>query len=248
MGKRRLVFAITMLLCSTATRAVPILLESAGLGPTGQPTAGLILANTQWGGWRFDIDQRLEVRQIGGHLTTLRGTLFGALVSVNSSTGLPDFKPSEIEGDAIAGVTFDSGAPSQDFRTRLNVMLEPGSYALVFGGGEDGGSGDFPNEDFFIVHPPAFGSTGAGRMPFDNIPIPGASDASRFFFANTSDIWIPLDPTSTNSIFRFVVEGNSRRVSEPSTLFLLVGTSLAAFLVRYRSHGLDAIDAMSPHV
>jgi hypothetical protein len=83
MRTSRLLFAIAICLLSDATLAVSVVLESADVGPTGQPTAGLMLSNVAWGAWRFDLDQRLEVRQIGGHLTTLSGTLFGALVSVN---------------------------------------------------------------------------------------------------------------------------------------------------------------------
>lgn len=199
--------------------------ESAELGPTGQATAGVIIASTQYVGWRFDVSTPLVVTQIGGHLTTLRGTIFGAIVGLDQTTGFPTFPPSELGSKAVAGTRFDSGGPSKEVRVDLSAELTPGSYALIYGGGD-------ADVQLPIVDPSKapFGATGAGRMPGDNIPIPGASDPARFFFANPSDIWINMVPGSSNSTFRFVVE--ARAVPEPSVATCTIVLMLLGLLAR----------------
>ncbi len=160
---------------SRATRAEPIY-ESADLGWTGGGS-GPGVSTTQFIGSRFHVDQAVEVTGIGGHLGS-DGTIFGALVSLDSPTALPSGSP--IVSDPLAVTTFDAGLRSRDLVVPLSATLEPGDYALIFGSGW-------------------FGATGTGFLPANNVVIPGRS--ANFWWRRGA--WDSVGLTET----RVVVDG-----------------------------------------
>jgi hypothetical protein len=177
-----------------------VLYESATLAGAGDPSSGVLLQGNQWAGAKFAVDSPILVTGVGGHLTTLRGTLFAAIVPLSPSTLLPSFGPADIESNSLASRLFDNGAPSNDYIMPLSILLSPGNYGLVFGGGE---------ADPFTPGLP-FGATGAGRMPDANPTLPGTS----LFYASMAGTWENFSPATTQ--LRFVVEGS--RVPEPPTV------------------------------
>ena len=143
-----------------AAQAATITIESAVLGATGENGGYAITAgqrgffSPQFLGWRFEVDNTLQVTDIGGHLASF-GSIFGALVSLNNPNALPQGSPFFPE-EVLASTTFTAGFPSSDITTPLSVTLAPGNYALIFGAG-------------------LFGATGSGIMPNNNFDLPGAS-------------------------------------------------------------------------
>lgn len=171
------------------------LLESATAGPANQ-----LLGMTVWGqqflGWRFSLTSVSRVTHVGGHLcATFAGTgLFAAIVKLSSPISLPSFAPRMIttSPDTLAHLLIVPTSPSSQLLVRLPTPLElqPGTYALVFGGA-----------DTAIEQNPytPFGSTGTGVMPTNNFDLPG----STYFFGDHIR-WNALDPTNKN--MRFAVQ------------------------------------------
>lgn len=159
-----------------------IIHESATLGPTGE-FGGLALSSGQFLGSRFHIDAPVEVTDIGGHLATIPGVgnelLFGAIVSLAGPTALPSGAP--FDRTLVALTTFKADFPSTDFLTPLSVTLPPGDYALIFGAGQ-------------------FGATGDGFMTIDNTDIPGRAS----YISWDGSSW----RNSIDENLRFVVVGN----------------------------------------
>jgi hypothetical protein len=196
-----------------AAQAATITIESAVLGTTGETGGYSIVAgpfSTQFLGWRFEVDNTLQVTDIGGHLASF-GSIFGTLVSLNNPNALPQgspFLPEEI----LASTTFVAGFPSSDITTPLSVTLAPGNYALIFGTG-------------------LFGATGTGFMPSNNFDLPGAS----YFIwgtLNPGDSIAWRNTPSGNA--RFVVRGETVDVIEPSSL-LGIGMVLGIGAIRQRN-------------
>ena len=186
--------------------------ESATLGATGQTTGDVLAGGSfpQFIGARFAVTQPDQVTEIGGHLGNTNGTLFGAIISLSSSTALPSGSP--FNGpEVVASTTFNAGSPSSDFLTPLSATLTPGEYALVLGSGEFGAS-----------------ST-TGFMPTDNTDLPGAS-----FFTWTSLFGNGSWQDSSTTGLDFQVIGNA--VPEPGTLALLgaAGIGLLVVLSKHR--------------
>lgn len=98
----------------------------------------------QYLGSRFHLDRTVNVTAVGGHLS---GTgfanqqIFAAIISLASPTALPIGNPFD-PGELVATTTFDPGRPGSDVRTPLAATLAPGDYALVFGSGLFGATGD----------------------------------------------------------------------------------------------------------
>lgn len=187
---------LTLWLGAGGRAAADVIHESAVLGPTGV-VFGVSLSTGQYVGSRFHLDSPVQVEQIGGHLVGT-GTLFGAIVSLSGHGALPSGNP--FDGTTVASTVFNAGFPSTDFRTPLSVQLPPGDYALIFGSGQ-------------------FGATGNGFMLNNNTDIPGQAS----YIISNSLNW----SNSPFSNMRFVVEGAVGTViPEPSTLTLLaLGTA-----------------------
>lgn len=123
-----------------------IIYESATLGATGATSGGLGMDANQFQGSRFSVTQTTEVTAIGGHMRSVTGTLFGAIVDMSGP--LPAGSPFT-GGEVLASTVFTATSSSSDVSVPLSVILPPGDYALVFGSGQFGASGfgSFPNND-----------------------------------------------------------------------------------------------------
>ncbi|MBI2849193.1 MAG: hypothetical protein HYX88_03585, partial [Chloroflexi bacterium] len=175
--------------------------ESATLGSIGQ-TSGFSIMTSQFLGWRFRIDGIVEITRIGGHLSRLQGgnrRIFAAIVKLDGPTAFPLGTP--FGPTMVAVTTFDPGSPSSDVRASLSVRLGPGDYALVFGSG-------------------LFGATGEAVMPSNNGDIPGR--ASYLSWVGSLVSWSGCCFGGT----RFVVEGNI--LSSEGTADLQLGATTSA--------------------
>lgn len=120
-----------------------VVLESAELGATGR-IGGTSVTTAQFVGWRFQTDQTLAVDRVGGHLLSFPdrpGDIFAALVRLQSINSVPlgaPFTPEEV----VATTTFRPPFPSDEVLVPLAAPLTPGSYALVFGTGLFGATGE----------------------------------------------------------------------------------------------------------
>jgi hypothetical protein len=175
--------------------------ESGTLGPTGLAQGSVAASNITpnvFAGVRFQITQTVLTTQVGGHFVDRNnGTFFGAIVVLDNGNDFPD--SGDLSTSDILGSTeLIFPVPSDEVFGDLNLSLDPGWYALVFGSG-------------------LFGTLGDGAAPLNNPDI-GSPEYIAF---QPGSGWVNL----TNPIFRnfrFVLEGTV--VPEPSTfaLFMLI--------------------------
>ena len=135
-----LISAVLLLLPRGGAKAA-FIYESAIAGPPR--SSGGAIDEGVYQGVRFTIAEVAQVRSIGGHLGgNGRGTLFGAVMSLSSPTALPSGDP--FDSSLLASVVFQDpgfsvpgqfGGRTQEFFAPLEVTLQPGTYALVFGTG-----------------------------------------------------------------------------------------------------------------
>ncbi len=182
--------------------------ESASLGETGLtfndlvadsiPTTGV--SETVFSGVRFHLGQPAVTSQIGGHFVARDNgsSIFGAVVRLTDENDFPNSFDLTTP-DLIGVATADLPATSTEVFADLNVALNPGWYALVFGSG-------------------LFGAQGEGVAIRNGVDI---SDQSYIALQPQSGVpWVDLDSFISGS--RFIVVGSI--VPEPSTLtFLLIG-------------------------
>ena len=202
-------------IASVVTSSHAITLESAILGATGR-RGGVSVSDDQFVGWRFEIDQPLQVSHVGGHLTgsLISSEIFAAIVSLDSIDSLPHGLPLTAS-EVVATTTFEPPFPSDAILTPLNVMLEPGAYALLYGSG-------------------LFGATGNGGVPnfSDQFSIPPTT-LETFIFWNETTPGIFTWREGLSSQMRFVVEGMF--IPEPITATLgLMGLGVLGIATRRR--------------
>lgn len=135
----RLSFLAVAIALATRAIAAPITLESAQMGVPDQGIAPIISAK-EFVGWRFRITAPTAVTHVGGHLGSISGELFAAILPLPSSDTLPQGAPFAADS-VIAKTTFKPPGPTADVRVPLSVTLAPGAYALVFGSGQFGAAG-----------------------------------------------------------------------------------------------------------
>jgi hypothetical protein len=125
------------------------LLVTAEFALPGQ-TYGLSLTAQQYLGVRFENTQPWLVQEVGGHLFQNGGGADGLFVAIVPLSDGEDFPDNAYMSEAVWSTTFEAPRTSNDVRVASGVLLLPGWYALVFGGGG------------------LFGSTGTGGLsPYD---------------------------------------------------------------------------------
>lgn len=107
-------------------------------------SCGTSIFDMQYLGSRFHVNQTVHVTGVGGYLSGSgfgNQQIFAAILSLASPTALPIGHPID-PGELVAATAFDPGRPGSDVRTPLSATLAPGDYALVFGSGQFGATGD----------------------------------------------------------------------------------------------------------
>lgn len=186
------------LFLSTAAIAQDDLYSSASIGNEGQQ-GGFFTSGTQFLASRFTVPdgETWLVGDIGGHLQSWgddgNDLIFGAVIEVEAGGTPPGPR---FDGTVVRGsVTFTpTGDSSSDNHVSMNLTLEAGGYALVFGSGE-------------------FGATGTGVMTNASGSQDTSEGAGSYMFMSANGNW-------NNGGFANVHFGLTE-VPEPATLTLL---------------------------
>lgn len=146
-----------------APQAPGLIFESAVIGPPSGD--GALVTDYQYLGARFTVSAPTQLSSVGGRMRG-DGTLFAAVVRLSDPTAVPSGSPFTATV-AVALIT-PPPAAAEDVTVPMNVVLQPGPYALVFGTGR-------------------FGAAGFGVMPFNNLDLPGAS---YFHWRGDPMVWV----------------------------------------------------------
>jgi hypothetical protein len=199
---------------ATANASAATIFESGTLGPTGIPRSeiagGSNVSPVVFVGVRFHLDQPVNTTQIGGHFVKNIGaneSLFGAIVALANENDFPD-SGNLSTPDVMGSTLLAFPEPSDEVFGDLVKPLDPGWYALVFGSG-------------------LFGTTGNGVALANGADIGDPTYIG--FQPGAVNGWGNLiNPIFRN--FRFVVQGHI--VPEPSAFALMTATLFYAFLIR----------------
>ncbi len=181
--------------------------ESATLGATGSTNGGTSVNSSQFLGGRFQVTSTVTTTAIGGHFRG-SGTFFGAIVELTSLTDFPDsltLNSSDVLGSSVFNV-FD---PSQEVSVNLSVTLDSGFYAVIFGSG-------------------LFGASGNGNIIANGTQI---GDPNFFFRNGTSSF---SQGGFSNARFFVTGEEGEAAVPEPASYFLLLVALIGGSLVSVR--------------
>jgi hypothetical protein len=141
-----LLIAVAIVSVLTASEAsADVLFESGTLGLTGitweqvtsDETLGVNVSPAVFGGARFQLTHPVRTTEVGGHFVgrpDADASFFGAIVRLDGQSDFPnseDLSTSDVRGAAI--LTFPD--VSAEVFSELNLLLEPGWYALMFGSG-----------------------------------------------------------------------------------------------------------------
>jgi hypothetical protein len=208
------VAALGILFVVNSSQAATIF-ESGTLGPIGVTYAdlggtvpGTNISSTVFAGVRFEVTQPAVISKVGGHFVErFAGTFFGAIVKLNDATDFPDSIDLST-ADLLGKTTLIFPNPSTEVFGDLNLSLNPGWYALVFGSG-------------------LFGATGQGGTVENGSDI-GSPTYISYHLGDPS--WsVPINPIFRN--YRYVVLGEL--VPEPNSFVILV-LALFPFGIRWR--------------
>lgn len=174
-----------------------VLFESGTLGPTGIPYGGLGggtapgssgVTPDVFSGVRFELSALAQTTRVGGHFVAdpriATTSFFGAIIRLDDGTDFPDSGDLST-ADVVGATVLAFPHPSAEVFSDLEVTLDPGWYALVFGSG-------------------LFGASGIGAAVLNN---PDVGNPSYIAFQPCcASEWGNLSPVFRNS--RLVVEGN----------------------------------------
>jgi hypothetical protein len=147
---KRFVYLVALYLYLCGDLFVPpataeILFESGTLGPTGTAEGAVPSTNVSasiYPGVRFQLTQPVKTELIGGHFVDdLGGTFFGAIVALEDANDFPNSED-RATPDVLGVTQLTFPVASADVFGDLSVSLQPGWYALVFGTGRFGTSGN----------------------------------------------------------------------------------------------------------
>lgn len=191
-----------------AIATAEVIFESGTLGPTGISQGSVVATNISshvFTGVRFELAQPVVTSNVGGHFVDRdNGTFFGAIVALDHADDFPDsgdFSTPDVRG--IATLTFPN--PSAEVFGELELSLDPGWYALVFGSG-------------------LFGTSGDGAAPQNNMDIESPSYIA--LQPGSGVGWIEISPVFKDH--RFVVKG---MVVPESATIVLLGLALVIYLI-----------------
>lgn len=229
---RKSLYSLTMTCLAVLSPSVSIgsvIYESAYLGATAIAAPSVLLgdergysiAPNMFLGVRFDLPAPVRLARVGGHLLGFglggvaegeRGTIFGAIVALTGSDDLPDSFDLSTP-DVIASTLIDLPELSAEVFGDLRLTLDPGWYALVFGGGAFGA-------DLELGIAVAIGN--------------GAEIGEPEFIGNSlSDYQGGFEVRGPSTYgARFVIEGI--QVPEPTSLALMVRVILCLAVVQLR--------------
>jgi hypothetical protein len=199
-----------------------ILFESGTLGPTGifiheinggTEPGGAVVSDFVFDGVRFELTQPAITLRIGGHFVAdprVDDSFFGAIVKLDDVMDFPD-SGNLSTPDVLGATLLTFPNPSAEVFGDLQLNLDRGWYALVYGSG-------------------LFGATGSGGMLLNNADI---GDPSYIAHQPGPGFgWGNLSPIFHN--FRFVVEGIV--VPEPMALAILPITLVVVLRIRCRTY------------
>jgi len=165
-----------------ATAYADVVFESASLGSGGQ-VGGADINGTQFVGARFELLEPHEITAVGGHLGSFGGTLFAAIVPLDSMGALP--ASTNVPSIALEITHFTNEGVSGEWSFPLEVALDAGTYAIIFGGTSPSDSGFMPGVDVDLPDASYFVRDGAGNWQ------DGGITNSRFFVEGTAGITVP---------------------------------------------------------
>lgn len=108
-----------------------IVIQSATVGAPN--TNGLNVTDNTWIGWRFQVEVETASDVVGFYTAGGSGTAFTTLIALDGETDLPDTADLSGTDVLLAPVVFNVRAAEGDIRIPLEVTLQPGWYAVVYG-------------------------------------------------------------------------------------------------------------------
>lgn len=182
---------------------------------TNQNVFGTNVNANVFAGVRFELTMPAQTTEIGGHFVG-NGTLFGAVVELDDANDFPNSEDLTT-ADVLGYAALNFSEPSAEVFGNLELLLNPGWYALVFGTG-------------------LFGTSGDGVAVRNGLDI----DSPQYIIMGPNFGWFD---SSTSPNHRFILKGSV--IPEPSAILsLLIGTAVASSgLMRER---LGTRDQSSP--
>jgi hypothetical protein len=145
-------FTVGVVLSLSTYLSAAILFESGTLGETGisredvhnQVVLGANLNSNAFNGVRFELVQPAVIAQVGGHFVGSPNNdamLFAAIIELDNESDFPDSADLSTP-DVLGNAILNFPEPSDKVVGDLELSLDPGWYALVFGSGLFGTGGD----------------------------------------------------------------------------------------------------------
>jgi hypothetical protein len=209
-----IMLCLAVVLSGAVARAVvvtgPPFYQSGILGAVGQAGGSAISLqppDQQWLGVRFQTSTGGLIDGVGGNLSVYNffgnGLIFASLVKLSGLSDYPDSTDLSTP-DVLATTTFTGAYPSVDVVVPIGpVAVGPGTYALIFGSGQ-------------------FGATGQGAMATDNTPVGTQSE-----FELSNNTWSELNQTGLRFTVYAMPEPRTIPLLLLSATVMLMCTSLS---------------------